>query len=138
MPHQMKKFLYYLSLLLLCVAIFLIAYRMLFGWPDESKGRKQVIELYKNLDIGMFPELVRETCHGAKFQALRLFEISATNWIIQTPMSMGAVNWDIRLSFGTNGLDAVRIRLADSEHMPPHAAPPDKVRVWSNNSSDRK
>jgi hypothetical protein len=111
----------------LCAAILWVAYHLLFKWSNDKTGRDTIVALYGSLNMGMSPASVRDIYHGARYSSLRLYELSATNWVVQSPISVGAVNWNLWLDFNTAGLVAVKVRLADSRYAHPKSAPPDKV-----------
>ncbi|MCW5554891.1 MAG: hypothetical protein KIS67_22350 [Verrucomicrobiae bacterium] len=111
--------------LIACIAILL--YFLLFGIPfRDEESRRQVISLYDHLAVGMTAADVETNFTHVDFFSLKLRKVSETNWVIQSPMEIGARNWDLWLQFESNKLIAVKVRLADSKERRPSAAPIDK------------
>lgn len=47
---------------------------------------------------------------------------------VDTPLEVGAKNWVLYISFGSNRVESVAVRTADSEHYRPSDAPGDRIR----------
>ena len=126
-PPVINRAVRVLLVVVTCGAIAWFAYKLLFDWSgDSQQSRESVVRIYRLLNPGLSREAVRERLSGHFGENLKLREISATNWVIQTPMEVGAANWDVWLEFNTTSLTAVRIRLADSKKFWPSGAPDDK------------
>lgn len=115
------------AIALLITTAFLVLDILLPNQLSASEARRELLSLYAQVDPGDSREAVEATFARLDVEHLHLRKPSADLWIFQTPLLVGASNWDLWVEFTGPVVETVYVRSADSKSVRPSGAPPDKV-----------
>jgi hypothetical protein len=94
-------------------------------WRDRT-AKQDLLRLRSELRIGATRGEVIERFHRGGYRNLRLVDLQ-DEMTVQTPIRLGALNWDLWLTFEKDRLTSVQVRDADGRDSKPSQGPPDIV-----------
>ena len=108
-------------IIVFAVLFALLAYRQ----HQSTRARAQLLEFRSSIALGMNQAGVERLLNSGRYEALELLRASPTEWIVTTPLELGARNWCIRLMFVDQAISAFGVRTPDNGYERPSDAPTD-------------